>query len=322
VIALFISKIIVGQAFGSMLTILSHVLYIMRIMFMQTTARQEEEDLPEADGTMVLDDLPLADAARSDAATAPRDSAAFVACALNEMAPRIETVRRQGSKRAAALSEFGKTLRRLVNQWLDSGKDNGIDEPQQRDILWRSSQYPEPIFTTLITFWERNRPRAIVGRDGRFTLELEPKPWLNPKQLSENAHDRAIWVFQQFLQSRQRDLLSRCDFCQRYFVRARKPKKDMPIKRGTFCENCKGIGGARRTVASREQRKKEMVGRAADCWLKWKPRHGKQEEWIAKQVNRELDKHHRIHDPITRKWVTQNKKSIKAEVKRRNDAKG
>jgi hypothetical protein len=95
----------------------------------------------------------------------------------------------------------------------------------------------------------------------------------------------------------------------------------MRIEHGTFCKECKNRGGARRIAASREQRKKEMIGSAADCWLKWKPRHGKQAKWIAKLVNRELDKHHRIHDPITGKWVTQNKKSIEAELERRNHAK-
>jgi hypothetical protein len=268
---------------------------------------------------MVLDDLPLS--GLDYAASAGSAAEAYVAQALNEIGPELAA--RRGSKRAAAVLEFDNTLRSLVDQWIQSGRDSGVDEPYKRDICWYSPRYPEPIFRTLTVFWERNPPTVIVGRDGRSAVKRKP-PSLNPRYLSREAHKTAIHCFQQLLDSPARYLLSRCDGCGTYFVRRRAPRKDMPIKRGTFCKNCKGLGGARRTVATREQRKKEVIGWAADYWPKWAQTrlHARQSEWIAQQVNRELAKHRWIHDPVTGKWVTQNKKSIEAEVERRNHAEG
>jgi hypothetical protein len=257
-----------------------------------------------------------------------RTVADSIAAALNEIT-RVAPHKQQ-SKRAAAISEFGTTLRRLVDQWIDSGNggDGCVNLPAEMlkeigespRVLWRSPKYPEPILKTLTDFWERNRPTVVVGIDGRST----PTPRsvsLNPKHLVSEARDGAIYRFQQLLDSPGRDLLSRCDGCKAYFVRARAPKKNMPIKHGTFCKGCKGRGSAKRTSATRDERKQKMVELAADWWPNWpqKKRSGKRSEWVAEMVNKK---------PvipgvfITGKWVTQNQRAIEMEVERRENAKG
>jgi hypothetical protein len=242
---------------------------------------------------------------------------------------------RRGSKRAVAILEFGKTLSRLVDQWIDSGKSelNGwVDLPAEMleelrletreppRILWRSPKYPEPILRTLTDFWERNRPTVIVGSDGRSTPVPKPAS-LNPKHLVSEARDGAIYRFQQLLDSPARDLLSRCDGCQVYFIRARAPKKNMPIKHGYFCQGCKVKGNAKRAFSSRGLRKKRMIELAADWWPTWeqKERGEKQSEWVAKMMNR---KPLIPGTRITGKWVTQNRKAIESEMERRKNAQG
>jgi hypothetical protein len=242
-----------------------------------------------------------------------RDSLAFMAGADSE--PK--------KKRAAAIRQFLDTLGDLVDQWIDSGKHEGdasIEEVWQRNIRWRSTDYPEPIITTLMAYRNKNHPQVVIDGDGRFSIFFAPTVTKQTDALVR-ARERAIFQFVMLLDSPTREHLSRCDKCRAYFVRARAPRKDMPIKRGIFCKNCKGLGGARRTAASREQRRKQMVGWASEYWLKWNHRHGKKAKWIAQQINWRLEKHYRIHDPITGKWVTQNEKSIEAEVERRNHAK-
>jgi hypothetical protein len=249
----------------------------------------------------------------------------FIAKALNEIGPELDARARQGSKRAAALLEFDSTLRRLTDQWIDSGKDwqdGTVDEPHRRNILWHSTRFPEPIFRTLTTFWDRNRPQVIVQINGRSTVKPEPKPSLNTKDLSLGAREHAIYHFQQLLDSPIRERLSRCDACRAYFVRARAPKKDTPIFRGTFCSNpnCKGKGSVKRMNATRETRTKQRVELAAKLWSEWTQRKRQLErsKWVAREMNNTL---FLGGEGITGKWVTQHQKEIEAEIERRSHAK-
>ena len=293
---------------------------------------QEDENLPSVDGELVLDDLQLYE---PDHAVSPAPGTIpAVAEALNEIRPAMETARRQGSKRAAALLE-GLTLSKLVDQWIEADKEwqsnqkaqPKLDGPEElkrkRDVhrlTWCSPQYETSIFQTLTAFWERNPPKAIVGGDGRLTISAEPRLLLNREGLRQDAQTRAIWTFQRLLQSPERDLLSRCDGCKRFLVRARAPRRGISVEHGTFCLKCKGLGGARRTVASRERRKRQMIESAAELWPKWKPKakYGKRSKWVAEMMNRKQCTSRTL---ITGKWVTQNQPEIEAEAEGRNHAK-
>lgn len=218
-------------------------------------------------------------------------------------------------KRGAAISEFLDTLRSLVDQWIDSGKREGdasIEEPWKRDVRWRSAEYPEPIITALTAYQKMSRQQILIGEDGRFDIFVTSQ---KHRDSILEARKVAIENFMGLLESPTRERLSRCDACRTYFVRARAPKKDTPIFRGTFCPHCKGKASVRRMNATRENRAKHMVELAAEWWPKWKPthRHGKQSEWVAGKMNKGLG----THQQITGKWVTQHGSEIEAEAERR-----
>jgi len=141
------------------------------------------------------------------------------------------------------------------------------------------------------------------------------------KSLADAVIDGARAMFLQLLDSPASRRLFRCNGCRTYFLRERMPKKDTPIKRGSWCVSCKRDGRDRvqRTNESRDQRTKQRIGLAADAWAKWKPdrRHGERAEWVARQVSKRLD-----GDAIAKNWVTHHTKEIEAEVERRNHAKG
>ncbi len=207
--------------------------------------------------------------------------------------------------RASAENEFLSTLRDLVDQWLASGKSENGDCPWERKI---------PLHT-LREFIRRNPPYlGLKTPSGPLLLDLEPLPVQKADPLVV-ARDAATYLFLKLLDSPARARLSRCDACKMYFVRTRTPKKDTPIYHGIFCEKHKGKGGAKRTVESRERRKQQIVGLAAEWWPKWKQtRHGQRSKWIAKEVNKKLP---HWAAPIGGKWITQHQQEIEAEAERR-----
>jgi hypothetical protein len=190
-------------------------------------------------------------------------------------------------------------------------------------------------------FIQRNPPLLEFTEEGPCLL-LVPHVWDGPKQLPAFAEeegffrglrdaslreaasrifpfafDTALALFLQILDSEARTQLFRCEGCQTYFMRARAPKRDIPIYRGSWCTECKNKGGAKRTRDSRDDRKKDMVGWAADAWLSWKSnRRQGHTEWIVEQVNKRLPPG---RDYIARNWVTRHKSDIEAEVERRKN---
>lgn len=219
----------------------------------------------------------------------------------------------------AARSEFVNTLRGLVDQWIDSGKSDGIEEAWKRNIKWQPPTSLKPIAETLSDYRDRNPPQAVTGDDGRFEIWMVPASLASTEPL-RRARDLAIYQFVALLDYPGRERISRCDKCGKYFARVRAPKKDMPIKNGTFCENCKGGGGARRTLSTRIRRSSQMIAWAAECWPKWTERRGLRSEWIAEKVNRQVERQPITWATITGNWVTRHQTEIETEVERRNHA--
>jgi hypothetical protein len=218
--------------------------------------------------------------------------------------------------REMAVAEFRNTARRLCDQWIDSGKCDGVEDPWRRNINWKTEERI-PLVETLRDYARRNPPRAEPGEDGRFDI------WMLPTFPSDpilRARDMGVYHLIHLLDSPIRERLSRCEECSAYFTRARMPKKDMPVYHGTFCQKCKNKGAERRTVKSREQRTKRRIELAADAWNKWRPRarYGKREEWVAQQVN---ERQPVGWDCIKRNWVKWHMDEIVAEAERRNNAK-
>jgi len=226
---------------------------------------------------------------------------------------------------AAVGAEFLSTLRALVDQWIESGRPQreGGENPWERSVRVSTQRYPRPIIDTLRNYHARNPPTVLLMGDGRFGVTSDPRrawplPELKPETMLARARDFAISEFVMLLDSPSRERLFKCDGCGTYFVRLRAPKKDVPIKKGTFCEKCKSAGGARRMGDTRRDKKLEMLKVAADAWGKWRysHRHPDQREWVAREVNK------RCGTKIRRKWVSQNLQKVLECVEALNNAKG
>jgi hypothetical protein len=204
-----------------------------------------------------------------------------------------------------AAYSFQRSLRELLDKWIDSGKTGDGEFPLQRS----SFQLPE-------TYVRRNPPALSMDAEGPYLILV---PWKEGKSFAASVIDGALAIFVQFLDSPECRRLFRCDGCGTYFMRVREPKKDTPIKRGSWCAKCKGKGGSRRTDESRKNRKDERVQLAAEVWEQWKRdrRHGERAEWVARKINERLPSG-RNH--IAKNWVTRHTKEIEAEVERRNHA--
>jgi hypothetical protein len=227
---------------------------------------------------------------------------------------------------------FLKSLRLLVDSWIDSCKTAEYERPWERIVTTSVESH-------LMAYVQRNPPALDFTSEGPFLL-VAPCVWERPKQLpafartkeffhglgeenreraSQNfpfAFDVALALFLQLLDSPERTRLFRCDGCGVYFMRTRSPKKDPPIYHGSWCAKCKNKGGAERTKNSRERRTAELVGWAADAWEQWKDdrKHGPRMEWILNRVNDRLGNY---QNHIARNWVTRHKGEIEAEVERR-----
>jgi len=170
--------------------------------------------------------------------------------------------------RDAVIAEMLGLLKTLVDQWIESGKnirDANVENPWERSIAWTSPLRPNPISTVLLLYAESNPRVASIDSNSRMRIDILPIPF-DAKYPLIWARDRAIYEFVMLLDSPMRERLFRCDACATYYVRAKAPRKDRPIKRGTFCKKCRNKGGIRRMADRRNQQKKERIGWAADAW--------------------------------------------------------
>lgn len=227
-------------------------------------------------------------------------------------------------KRADA--KFLKSFRALVNQWIDSGINNGIESPLTRNVRAVPSGYSETLFDILYRWMNRNMPLPALMNTGRIAiLTREPNYYttderglvkhLDPEEYAEEC---AIYHFEQLLDNHGAHRVARCanPKCRRLYLRRRMRKKE--IKRGTFCADCTGKGSQARTRATRENRKQILVTFAADYWKEWEAgrKRGERSHWIATRVNRRIGAKGRFQ-PITGRWVTQNRAEIELEVSKR-----
>jgi hypothetical protein len=209
-----------------------------------------------------------------------------------------------------AAHSFTRVFREeMVDKWIDSGKAGEVENPWER--------VAPPL---LESFLARNPPALSVDADGPYLILM---PQHEGKSLADAVIDGARAMFLQLLDSPACRRLFRCNGCGMYFLRERMPKKDTPIKRGSWCARCKreGRDRIRRTEDGRNERTRQMVRLAADAWPLWRQdrRHGERAEWIARKVNKRLQA---SWNPIAKNWVTGHKDEIEAELERRRHAKG
>ena len=218
----------------------------------------------------------------------------------------------------AANSAFIIRLRAFVDGFIQTGIDNsGIETPSSRRVrasadespimTVSADETPAVIFDEIYESWRRNLPRPLLNGDGTRAIGESRPHWQN--QAPElYARDMATYYFQELLESRFWSCIGKCanPICKRYFFRKRQRKT--AIKRGSYCGDCKLIGGAERTRISRERARREMLQVAAQAWQEWGTR-GRQTDlaaWVANRVNKVFGKTRFIQP----KWVNQNREAI------------
>jgi hypothetical protein len=222
------------------------------------------------------------------------------------------------SRRKAANSVFIIRLRAFVDGFIQTGIDsNGVETPSSRRVrasvdespimTVSADESPVVIFDEIYESWRRNQPRPLLNGDGTTAVGVDRPRWEN--QAPElYARDMATYYFQELLASSFWSCIGKCanQVCKRYFLRKRQRKT--AIKRGSYCGNCKLIGGAERTRLSRERAKLEMLKVAAQAWQEWGTRGRRTDRaaWVANRVNKVFGKTRFIRP----KWVNQNREAI------------
>lgn len=142
-----------------------------------------------------------------------------------------------------------------------------------------------------------------------MTIGVSQPRWEN-QDPEVYARDMVTHYFQELLSSPCWTRIGKCSnpICKRYFLRKRQRKT--VIKRGSYCGNCRLIGGAERSRLSRERAKLEMLKVAAVAWQDWATcrRRTDRAAWVTNKVNKVFGKT-RIIRP---KWVNENRKTIEA----------
>jgi hypothetical protein len=198
-------------------------------------------------------------------------------------------------------------LRKYLDEWIDSGRKDGVDSPWERTIPSDAVDVFSGAFSASLRVRADGRPTVVYELSDLGVQRLEQFGYKMHGQLE------ATLRFMLLMDSPDRERVSRCDVCRKIFEHQRMPKKGMVIKHGSFCEACRGRGRVQGTVRSRERRKNELVALAAPLWAQYpqaKTRR-KRSEWVAVQMNQRRKKG---TPPITKKWVTQNRVDIEAAV--------
>jgi hypothetical protein len=218
----------------------------------------------------------------------------------------------------AANLAFIIRLRAFVDGFIQTGIDSsGVETPSSRRVrasvdespimTVSADETPVVIFDEIYESWRRNQPRPLLNGDGTLAVGVGQPRWEN--QAPElYARDMATYYFQELLESPFWSCIGKCanPICKRYFLRKRQRKT--AIKRGSYCGNCKLIGGAERTRISRERAKREMLQVAAQAWQEWgiRGRRTDRAAWVANRINRVFGKTRFIRP----KWVNQNREAI------------
>jgi hypothetical protein len=215
------------------------------------------------------------------------------------------------SQREEAFETFQRTLRELVDEWINSGREEAVGEcPWDRKLSLGAREKVRRL-------WDNNRVRFMVNEDG--TLQLRPDITRAFVGLPLRAQDYATLWFSRLLDSESSRRLFRCEHCKAYFARNNAPRKGTAIKRGTFCGSCRNRGGLRRNIDRREYIQAERVDAAAT----WLPKYtktkgdGPLKGWLARKVNEVMKAKGIRADPITSLWVARNWRKIEALSKKR-----
>ena len=229
-----------------------------------------------------------------------------------------------------AEAQMVKTMRILADLWINSGKnalDRRVDTPSDRNVVYAPDDNSASLHFWLTRFLFDKEPKyAEMTREGKQRV-VHRFPHMNreiareqgaTKALQDYGQKMALYFFAGLLDTPYSRHLTRCDECGRYFGYERAPRRT--ITTGIYCDRCKGSGSYMRTKATRDARKGEMIGWAADCWPSWNSKQGNRSAWVAEKLNVRIVRQPIGWPTITRRWVTQHQSEIEAEIERRKHA--
>lgn len=221
----------------------------------------------------------------------------------------------------AAQRKVAQLLRRYLDEWLDTGFKDEIEQPSERKLLDTKSAG-----AAVQTYCANNPPLVLAADEGLFALFGGPrikrgfKPDAEGNMMPQvddplaDAAEEAARLFTLLMDVPWRDRVYKCRRCGEYGYLSRKPL--LVYKRGIHCAKCRNKATAEASSEqTRKDQKDERLKLAADVWQRWKQTYGIRNTWVAQQVN---DRLRAFEDHITGKWVTRNIKEIEREIKLRS----
>jgi hypothetical protein len=201
--------------------------------------------------------------------------------------------RKSGSRRQRQKSDFQKSLRFLFDAWIEKRLMPESSNGEDRSPL---------------NFCLRHR----LGEDGEagFFFDLNSTTKSGSKRNGERQ--ASLW-FQIFKSVELRDRLERCSYCNRYFLRDRRPKKNQKNKYGAFCPQHRSLTRRKSTKESRERERLKWIQRIADLYLMWSPRvHVDRQRWVVREFNKRQQS---AEKRLTTNWLTRHKEEIQAKLR-------
>lgn len=238
-----------------------------------------------------------------------------------------------------AAAAYKSTLKDLVDEWIDSGKDpeDDLDFPARRELKQGSKT-----FGAAIRWLETHAPRfQIIGGEIVYDFSLPYRhsaahPSAKPL---DAVRDAAASEFVALLHSPMKRNLAKCDGCRKYYFR----KKPRSCYKGGkyFCTECKSLGSSKETKAAADTENKEITLQIASAarakWeglpLESRPKHGEVKRYIVGRLltikedkimrlsqrwreSQEIETKRKVRIYRSLTWVSQNFAEIEERAKR------
>jgi hypothetical protein len=213
---------------------------------------------------------------------------------------------------------FHARLRTLVNEWIATGKRDGIDEPRKRKFTRHS-----PGYEAVQTWLQRNHPRMSHALTGELFITQSALP-IQTRSAANAIDDPiakmeelAIGKFSSLLQSPLKYYIARCDHRSPHFFFRKKLRAS--YKGDSFCLECRRAAAAeRKTKKDRNDAKEETFELASAAWAKWpslstatQSKHGSIELYTIGKI---------ASTGKTMKWITRNRRAIEQRAKELSNA--
>jgi hypothetical protein len=208
-------------------------------------------------------------------------------------------------------------LRRLVDEWLDSGRSGGIEMPKTRTLENTPTAYSE-----MNRWLGRNRPVSFATPSGEIRYMIGPNSFPADGQCNSirESKEAARRMFVLLMDSPVKYALFRCHKadCGRYYILER-PRGT--YKRWTYCPQHRTRVSALRGTKEKRERERigalEIASNALGAWpgltKRTRAKHKTAKGYIASKLS---------HLGLTAKWVTRNLSEIENRAKGDDHAKG